>query len=414
MRIDREQPCSMEARVTKTDVNLWIAFADEAKANRLYSAYAQAALNEGHPKAAQAFMEAAGSEAIHAQALLAPLGAVKTTADNLRHVILEEAKESETNYPRYIEEARAEGRLDAVAVFELALDRERYHITLFQDILEGLAKPKPAPATDGQARAASAQAPHPPQPRAPAQPKKVHGPPEMGSERERIASRSRIREVVFGAQDGALTTVSVVSAFYGATHSNSDILLAGLASGFAGMIAMSAGSYLSSKAEAEVGRAEVASEAREIAERPAEELAELIEIYRQHGMPPAQARAAALEVSKDPQRLLRVMAREELGLDIEPKENPLKNAGVMALSFLSGAVFPILPYTLLHGPTAFWSSVLLAAAVLFGVGIVKARVADTNQWKSGLETFVIGTVAGLLGYALGTLIPRYFGITFTG
>lgn len=404
----------MEARVTKTDVNLWIAFSDEAKANRLYSAYAWAALNEGYPQAAQAFMEAAGSEAIHALTMLAPLGAIKTTADNLRHVILEEAKESESNYPRYIEEAQAEGRPDAVAVFQLALDRERYHITLFQDILGGLTKVKASPATDGQSRAVGAQASRPAQPRPLPQQGKLHGPPELRTERERIASRSRIREVVFGAQDGVLTTVSVVSAFYGATHSKSDILLAGLASGFAGMVAMSAGSYLSSKAEAEVGHAEIASEAREIAERPAEELAELVEIYRQQGMPLAQARAAAHEVAKDPKKLLRVMAREELGLDIEPKENPLKNAGVMALSFLSGAIFPILPYTLLQGRLAFWSSIFLAAAVLFGVGVVKARVADTNQWKSGMETFVIGTVAGLLGYVFGTLIPRYFGITFTG
>ncbi len=404
----------MEAKVTRTDLNLWVAFADEAKANRLYSAYAQAALSEGHPEAAQAFMEAAGSEAIHALALLAPLGAVKATVENLRHVIVEEAKESQTNYPRYIEEAQAEGRSDAVAVFQLALDRERYHIKLFQDILDGLAQVKATPVVDGQPKAAVAQMVRSAQPRAPGTQKKHHGPAEMRTERERIVSRSRIREVVFGAQDGVLTTVSVVSAFYGATHSNSDILLAGLASGFAGMIAMSAGSYLSSKAEAEVDRAEIASEAREIAERPAEELAELVEIYRQQGMQPAQARAAAYEVSKDPEKLLRVMAREELGLDIEPRANPLKNAGVMALSFLSGAVFPILPYTLLHGLAAFWSSILLAAAVLFGVGVVKARVADTNQWKSGLETFVIGTFAGLLGYVLGTLVPRYFGITFTG
>jgi VIT1/CCC1 family predicted Fe2+/Mn2+ transporter/rubrerythrin len=404
----------MDTSVSKTDVNLWIAFADEAKAQSLYAAYAQAAMNEGHPKVAEAFMEAAGSEAVHAMAHLGALGAVKSTAENLRHVIEEEAKESETNYPRYIAEAQREGRADAIAAFQLALDRERHHVTLFQDVLRMLEQAPAVPAPDGRRAHVVSVAPAQPRERSPHVQGKLHGPAEIKTERERIASRSRIREVVFGAQDGVLTTVSVVSAFFGATHRNSDILLAGLASGFAGMIAMSAGSFLSSKAEAEVESSEIAREAREINENPAEELAELVEIYRQQGMTPQRARDVALDVSKDRHKMLRVMAREELGLDIEPQGSPTKNAGVMALSFLSGAVFPIVPYTFMSGLAAFWTSIFLAAAVLFGVGVVKARVADTNRWLSGAETFAIGTAAGLLGYLLGTLIPNHFGINFTG
>lgn len=404
----------MDTSVSKTDVNLWIAFADEAKAQSLYVAYAQAAMNEGHPKVAEAFMEAAGSEAVHAMVHLGALGAVKSTAENLRHVIQEEAKESETNYPRYIAEAQREGRADAVAAFQLALDRERHHVTLFQDVLRLLEHAPAAPAADGRRTQAAGATPAQLRERSAQGQVKLHGPAEIKTERERIASRSRIREVVFGAQDGVLTTVSVVSAFFGATHRNSDILLAGLASGFAGMIAMSAGSYLSSKAEAEVESSEISREAREISENPAEELAELVEIYRQQGMTLQRARDVAIDVSKDRHRMLRVMAREELGLDIEPQGSPTKNAGVMALSFLSGAVFPIVPYTFMSGLAAFWTSIFLAAAVLFGVGVVKARVADTNRWRSGAETFAIGTAAGLLGYLLGTLIPNHFGINFTG
>jgi vacuolar iron transporter family protein len=404
----------MDTSVSQTDVNLWVAFADEAKAHSLYAAYAQAAMNEGHPKVAEAFMEAAGSEAVHAMAHLGALAAVKSTVENLRRVIEEEAKESETNYPRYIAEAQREGRADAVASFQLALDRERYHVTLFQDVLRVLERGPAGRGADGPRLQPAPAGVAPARERGPDGPAKLHGPAEIKTERERIASRSRIREVVFGAQDGVLTTVSVVSAFFGATHRNSDILLAGLASGFAGMIAMSAGSYLSSKAEAEVESSEIAREAREISENPAEELAELVEIYRQQGMTLQRARDVALDVSKDRHKMLRVMAREELGLDIEPQGSPTKNAGVMALSFLSGAVFPIVPYAFMHGLAAFWTSILSAAAVLFGVGVVKARVADTNPWRSGAETFIIGTAAGLLGYLLGTLIPNHFGITFTG
>ncbi|MDQ6767015.1 MAG: VIT1/CCC1 transporter family protein [Candidatus Eremiobacteraeota bacterium] len=403
----------MDASISRTDVNLWVAFADEAKAQRLYAAYAQAALDEGYPAIAETFMEAAGSEAVHAMALLRALGAVKSTAENLRRVISEEANESENNYPRYIREAEVEGRSDAIAAFQLALNRERHHVTVFQNALDSIERAGAAAAPNGPAVAPRAGVGQQP-PRVQAGFEKLHGPAESKSERERIASRSRIREVVFGAQDGVLTTVGVVSAFFGATHRNSEILLAGLASGFAGMIAMSAGSYMSTKAEAEVGQSEIEREAREIEEHPAEELAELIEIYRQQGLSMQRARETAAEVVKDPRRLLRVMAREELGLDVEPQDSPIKNAGVMALSFLGGAIFPILPYTVLHGLIAFWTSILLAGAVLFGVGVVKARVADTNPWRSGLEIFAIGAAAGLLAYVLGTLIPSHFGVTFTG
>ena len=403
----------MDASVSRTEVNLWVAFADEAKAQRLYAAFAQAAMDEGYPAVAEAFMEAAGAEAIHAMAHLKALGAVRGTADNLRKVIDDEARESQNNYPRYIAEAQREGRADAIAAFQLALDRERHHVTLFQGLLDSLGAKQPSSPANGPPATARAAAEQPVAPAAVAS-DKTYGPAEIKTERTRIASRSRIREVVFGAQDGVLTTVSVVSAFFGATHRPSEILLAGLASGFAGMIAMSAGSFLSTKAESEVERSEIEREALEITEQPAEELAELVEIYRQQGMSPQLASESAMKVVKDPKQLRRVMAREELGLDVEPQSSPLKNAGVMALSFLSGAIFPIVPYAFVQGVAAFWTSIFLAAAVLFAVGVIKARVADTNQWRSGMETFAIGTAAGLLGYVLGTLIPSHFGVTFTG
>jgi vacuolar iron transporter family protein len=158
----------------------------------------------------------------------------------------------------------------------------------------------------------------------------MHGPAEAHEERDRIAATGRIREFVFGAQDGLLTTVSVVSAFFGAHENNVHILLAGIATGFAGMVAMTAGQYLSSKPEGDLHRTEVEKERLEILNHPAEELAELVEIYRVHGMAPEQARDAALAVAENPTQMLAVMAREELGLEPKPGGNPFKDAAVMA------------------------------------------------------------------------------------
>ena len=409
----------MPEPVSKTQLNLWMAFVDEAKTQRLYAAYASQAMREGHPEVAEAFMEAAGAEEVHALAALGALGEVKSTAENLRRVIEEEAQETRLKYPRYIEEARQEGRQDALRVFGLALEREQAHVELFQRALDRLEKKAPGkiPEPPQQAQAAGGAAVLPPHEHAPRMPMPTTPETEtatMQEERERIEARSRIRELVFGAQDGVLTAVAVVSGFFGAHATNANIIFAGLASGFAGMVAMTAGSYVSSKAESEVQRAEFRREMRELRDRPGEEIAELIEMYRYQGMGEEQARDAALRVAQDPQAMLEVMAREELGIDVQSRRNPVKDAVVMALSFAAGAVLPIVPYVFLHGLPALVTSVLLAVAALFGVGVIRARVAETNWFWTGLETFGIGATAAILGYVLGSLIPLKLGVNLGG
>ena len=411
----------MRADVSKTELNLWTAFMDEAKTHRLYSAYALKAMSEGYPEVAEAFMQAAGDEIVHALLHLRALGAVKSTVENLRQVVQHEAAETETTYPRYIADARAEGRADALEGFEVAMARERAHVKLFEDALrqveghiDGRINSTATSSADGRVNSTATAADWAPFGRVARGVEKMSGPAEVTEERARVASRTRIREFVFGAQDGLLTTVSVVSAFFGAHEPNTTILLAGVATGVAGMVAMTAGQYLSSKAESEVHRSEIDREMREILENPAEELAELAEIYRLQGMAPEQARDAALAVAKDPQKALEVMARSELGLDTESAGSPLKDAAVMAPSFMLGAIAPIVPYVFTNGNLALWLSILLACVALFGIGIVKARVTGGNPWRSGLEQFLIGAGAGVIGYIVGTLLPSLFGVKFVG
>jgi VIT1/CCC1 family predicted Fe2+/Mn2+ transporter/rubrerythrin len=397
----------MQTGLSKTEVNLWTAFMDEAKTHRLYSAYALQAMSEGHPEAAEAFMEAAGDEIVHALLHLRALGAVKSTVENLRQVVQHEIAETQLTYPRYIEEAKAEGRVDAVEGFTVAMAREREHVKLFEDALARVAGGAHR-GVDGAAAFLEAA------PRTAIGIEKMSGPAEVHDERARIASRTRIREFVFGAQDGLLTTVSVVSAFFGAKESNATILLAGFATGVAGMVAMTAGQFLSSKAEAEVQASEIERELREISEHPAEEVAELIEIYRLQGMSLEQAREAALAVAKDPKKMLQVMAQAELGLETHPAGSPLKDAAVMAPSFMLGAIVPILPYVFANHEPAFVASISLACLALFGIGVIKARVTAQNPWRSGFEQFAIGAGAGIIGYVVGTFVPSLFGVKFVG
>ena len=102
---------------------------------------------------------------------------------------------------------------------------------------------------------------------------------EVATERWRVAAFGRIREVVFGAQDGLISTLALVTAVAAAVTDKSTIVIAGFAGALAGMISMGTGTYLGSKAEREVFQAEIEKEAKELEENPAEEMAELVFLY---------------------------------------------------------------------------------------------------------------------------------------
>ena len=123
-----------------TKRNLWTAFIGEAKANRMYTAYAIKALEEGHPEVAQIFYEVAGAETVHAITHLKAMDEIKSTHENLKHVVESEAYESGRMYPRMIQEAEASGRQRAADSLQMAMERETYHLRLFQDALKELEK----------------------------------------------------------------------------------------------------------------------------------------------------------------------------------------------------------------------------------------------------------------------------------
>lgn len=390
--------------LTRTERNLWSAFLGEAKANRMYTAYAMQAMEEGLPEIAQIFLEAAGAETIHATSHLRALGEVRSTEENLLNVIRGEAYESATMYPRMIREAEEEGQTEATRSFRLAWEREGHHFDLFESALKtlGVSPDKwadiPAPA------------PTPPDPANPnlGGEAAAH---EVESEKERIARLSRIREVVFGAQDGLISTVALVSSVFGAVTDNFLIVLAGLAGALGGMISMAAGSFLSSKAQRELYEAEIAREAQEMEDHPGEEMAELIEIYRKEGLSYSDAISVAERVGSNKQVMLNTMIEKELGLSPELPGSPLLDGLTMGVSFVIAAFIPILPYFFMEGIGALIVSVSAAAVALFGMGAGKSILTKRPWLMAGLEVLLIGTAAGLLGYLLGTIVPGLFGVS---
>ena len=413
---------NLDITMTKTDRNLWNAIIGEAMALLKYNAYAIKALEEGHPEIAQIFQESAGAENIHGMNHLRTAGAIKSSLDNLVAVVQGEAKEINSRYPRMIREALDEGRRDAARAFTMAMDRERYHLESFMKATDDLrAKLERQPDEEHPVLVPSS-APPVATVEAPASvdgdgqhdvvhltrvesefPQAVR---EVETERWRVAASGRIREVVFGAQDGLVSTLALVTAVAAAVPDKTLVVVAGLAGALAGMISMGTGTYLGSKAEKEVFQAEIEKEAKELEENPAEEMAELVFLYHQQGMSYHEAREMAEHIASDKELWLRTLVEKELGLDPDLVSNPIKDALTMGSTFIIAALIPIIPYFFLGGSRAIGISAGAALASLFVLGTAKGRLVQRSPILQGLEILTIGAAAAGIGWVLGEIIPK--------
>lgn len=124
--------------MSKTDVNLKIAFANESQTNIEYLAYAHKAIDDDLMEIAQLFREAAGAEIVHALSHLQAMGVIQTTKENLKEASEGEDLEISSMYPKFIEEAISEGKTEAVKSFTIAFEREKHHRAMFRQALRQL------------------------------------------------------------------------------------------------------------------------------------------------------------------------------------------------------------------------------------------------------------------------------------
>ncbi len=232
----------------------------------------------------------------------------------------------------------------------------------------------------------------------------------LAEERRSASVLSEIREAVFGAQDGLTSVLAVVSTVGGATNSSYAVLVAGFAATLAGVFSMAAGEYMSSKSQREIFDAQIASEAKEVEERPGEAEAEVAFMLEEEGLAREAAKRVARDLATSKNVLLKTMVEKELGLAVDEDANALRGAVVMGASFGVAALVPILSYLFLPVATALWVSVIFSGIMLFGMGALKSRWTGRHWLPSGLEIFVLGAFAGIAGYLFGTLLPTALGV----
>ena len=232
----------------------------------------------------------------------------------------------------------------------------------------------------------------------------------LADERRRASLLGEVREAVFGAQDGLVSTLGVVSLVAGAGTDRFIVLVAGIAAGLTGIFSMAAGDYLSSKSQREIFEAQIVDERREVHERPGEAEAEIAYLFAEEGLPRATADRVARAMAEHPEVLLKTMVEKELGLAVEPDEgSPLQGALVMGGAFGLGSMVPILPHLFAGREVAVVASTVATLGVLFAIGVVKSLWTHRSWWASGLEILLIGAFAGIAGYFFGTVLPGLLG-----
>jgi vacuolar iron transporter family protein len=218
----------------------------------------------------------------------------------------------------------------------------------------------------------------------------------------RDVSGGWLRPAVFGAMDGLVTNVSLITGVGGARLSAQNIILTGLAGLFAGAFSMAAGEFVSVSSQNELVGAEVAKERYELETNAEAEEAELAAMYRSRGVDAALAAEVARQLSRHPEEALGVHVREELGVDYQELPSPYIAAGASLLTFAVGALIPLLPY--LFGFHSLGAAVILAAVAAFVGGGIVAKVTARPFIRGAIRQLLLAAAAAALTYGIGTAV----------
>ena len=223
-------------------------------------------------------------------------------------------------------------------------------------------------------------------------------------ERHQGLSRSNIRDFILGFQDGLVNTLGLVLGVATAVQSSNIVLISGLVTTFAESVSMAAVAYTSTKAAHEFYESQLQREKKEIKEIPHMEVQEIRDIYYKKGFRGKQLESLVKKITSNKKLWLDTMMAEELRLLPEDYEKPVKSAFVVGISAVIGSLVPVVPFFFLPVKLGMAYALGFSILTLFAVGAVKARITIGDWKKSGIEMAVVGTVAALVGYLVGSLL----------
>ncbi len=210
-----------------------------------------------------------------------------------------------------------------------------------------------------------------------------------------------LRAAVLGANDGIVSTSSLIIGFAAAHAEHSTILLAGLAGLVSGALSMAAGEYVSVYSQADTEKADLELEAHGLKNDPHREMEELTEIYRERGLDDDLAAEVAKQLTEHD--ALAAHARDELGITEKMRANPLQAAGFSAVSFSVGAALPLSVVLLYHHQYLTW--VIAGTALLFlgSLGAIAANAGGASMVRGAVRVLFWGAIAMALTALVGSL-----------
>lgn len=224
------------------------------------------------------------------------------------------------------------------------------------------------------------------------------------SEAHLVSRIGWLRAAVLGANDGLVSTASLIVGVAAAAAKPSDILLAGVAGLVAGAMSMAAGEYVSVSSQADTEAADLKREKEELASQPEAELQELTQIYVTRGVEPQTAAAVATQLTNA--NALEAHARDELGILAHTAARPVQAALTSALTFSAGAVLPLGVAMLVPGPEVVMAVSAASLAFLALLGVVGAWAGGAPMLRAAVRV----TFWGALAMAVTAGIGRLFGV----
>ncbi|MBS7807694.1 VIT family protein [Variovorax sp. PCZ-1] len=213
-----------------------------------------------------------------------------------------------------------------------------------------------------------------------------------------------LRAAVLGANDGIVSTASLMVGIAAANATTQTLLLTGIAALVAGAMSMAAGEYVSVSSQADTEAADIARERTELAEQPEHELRELAGIYQARGLSPELASQVAQQLMKHD--ALGAHARDELGISSSNSSRPVQAALASAASFATGAALPMI--TALFAPSAWLVPTIGGASLIFLIllGWVSAHLGGAPVLKAVMRVAFWGLLA--MGITAG--VGAWFGV----
>jgi VIT1/CCC1 family predicted Fe2+/Mn2+ transporter len=225
------------------------------------------------------------------------------------------------------------------------------------------------------------------------------------NEKHYVVRSNWLRAAVLGANDGILSTASIIIGVAAASATREPIILAGVAGLMAGALSMAAGEYVSVSSQTDIEQADLKREKEELEEMPDEELRELALIYERRGLDKQLALQVAEQLTAH--NALEAHARDELGINAFTQANPLQAALASGASFIFGGILPILVAYAVSVEKMVLMQYLFAILFLTILGTLAAKTGGSSLVKGILRITFWGTLA----MGVTALIGHFFGVS---